>query len=235
MTERGESPEPPFAELLPLAPVGAQPEPPRISGPWTARAFDQLLGYLPLLLMGVLAALTWWLVKNTPVPGEAGATRPARHDPDYTMRGFSVVSYGPDGRLRSRLEGEVMRHFPDTDTIEVEQVRLRAVDERGRVTLGTAQRALSNGDATQVRLTGGARVVRDPAPGDAASSRLEIRGEFLELFTQTERVRSHLPVTMLTDRGELRAGSLDYNHLDRSGQLSGRVSGVLQPAPASSR
>ncbi|WP_428421072.1 LPS export ABC transporter periplasmic protein LptC [Methylibium sp.] len=229
MTDRGDSPEPPFSELLPLVPQGGAGG--RIQGPWTARLLDQLLRYLPVLLMSVLAALSWWLVKNTPVPGGAQAVAPLRHEPDYTMRGFAVVSYGAGGQLRSRLEGDVMQHFPDTDTIEVEGVRLRAVDETGRVTLGSARQALSNGDATQVRLTGGARVVREPGPGEGPGARIEIRGEFLELFTETERVRSHLPVTMLTGRGELRAGSLDYNHLDRIGQLSGRVTGELRPTP----
>lgn len=229
MSDRGDSPEPPFSELLPLAPSGGASH--RISGPWSARLLDQVLHYVPVLLMGVLAALSWWLVKNTPAPGDAEAPIAPRHEPDYTMRGFAVVSYGPDGQLRSRLEGDVMQHFPDTDTIDIEGVRLRAVDETGRVTLGSAQRALSNGDATQVRLTGGARVVREPGPGEGPGARLEIRGEFLELFTETERVRSHLPVTLFTGRGELRAGSLDYNHLDRIGQLSGRVTGELRPAP----
>ena len=229
MTDRGDSPEPPFAELLPLAPQGSVRE--AVGGPWTARALDHVLRYLPVLLMGALAALSWWLVKNTPVPGDAKAAQALRHEPDYTMRGFSVVSYTPSGQLRSRLEGDVMQHYPDTDTIEVEGVRLRAVDETGRVTLGSAQRALSNGDATQVRLTGGARVIREPGPGEGPSARLEIRGEFLELFTETERVRSHLPVTLFTGRGEMRAGSLDYSHLDRIGQLSGRVTGELLATP----
>ena len=151
--------------------------------------------------------------------------------PDYTMRGFALSSYGQNGALRSRLEGDVLVHYPDTDTLEVEGVRLRALDERGRVTLGMARRALSNGDGTQVRLSGNARVVREPGPDEAPSARVEIRGEFLELFTETERVRSHLPVTVVTERGETRAGNIDYNHNDRSGRLGGRVTGELRPVP----
>lgn len=230
MNEPGDSDAAPFSELVPLAPLGTPRAAPLV-GPWTARLWVQVVGLLPVLFMGLLAALTWWLVKNSPLPGEDVVKPPPRHEPDYTMRDFAVSSFDASGVLRSRLEGDVLMHYPDTDTVEIEGVRLRAEDLQGRVTVGTAQRALSNGDATQVRLMGGARVVREPGPKEAPTARIEIRGEFLELFTDTERIRSHLPVTVLTGRGEVHAGRLDYSHLDRIGQFGGRVTGVLRPAP----
>jgi lipopolysaccharide export system protein LptC len=230
VTERGETAEAPFSELAPLAPRRAEPA--AYATQWSARLWEQLLHALPALLMAVLAALSWWLVKNTPVPGDPAALVEPLHEPDYTMRGFSLSSYAPGGALRSRLEGDQLHHYPDTDTIEVETVRLRLLDEQGRETLGHAKRALSNGDATQVRLMGDARIVREPAAHGTPDERIEIRSEFLEVFSPTERVRSHLPVTVVTGRGEMRAGSLEYSHLDRIAQLGGRVTGVLRPAPA---
>jgi lipopolysaccharide export system protein LptC len=222
-------PEAPFSELTPLAArAGARPVP---AGNWPARLWDGVVSYAPVVLMAVLAGLSWWLVKNTPVSGDADVKRALRHVPDYTMDVFSIVSYGPQGTVRSRLEGDVLRHYPDTDTVEVDKLRLRVVDLEGRVTLGSAERAVSNGDATQVRMTGKARIVREPGPKEGAGERLEIRGEFLELLTESERVKSHLPVTLITPRGELRAGNLDYSHLDRNAQLGGRVRGELRPVP----
>jgi lipopolysaccharide export system protein LptC len=219
----------PFSELAPLAPSTT----PRVapSGPWPARLWEGVLGYLPVLLMGVLAALTWWLVKNTPQPRDAAAAAPVSSAPDYTMRGFAVSSFGPDGVLRSRLEGDLLQHYPSTDTIEVDGVRLRAVDAAGRLTLGSAQRALSNGDATRVRLLGAARVVREPGPGDGPGARVEILGESLQIDTETQRVRSDEPVTLLTGRGRLRAGTLDYSHAEGSARLGGRVTGELRAVP----
>ncbi|HEU4459507.1 MAG TPA: LPS export ABC transporter periplasmic protein LptC [Methylibium sp.] len=232
MNERvAAAPEAPFEELTALAPDLRRPRR-RAQGPWTARAWEALLNYLPVVLMALLAGLSWWLVKNTPVPGDGDAKRVPRHEPDYTMERFSIVDYAPNGEVRSRLEGDVLHHYPDNDTIEIEGLRLRMVDESGRVTTGRSDRAQSNGDATQIRMTGKARIVREPAPREADGERLEIRGEFLELLTESERVRSHLPVTLITPRGELRAGSLDYGHLDRAGQLGGRVRGELRPEPA---
>lgn len=225
-------PEAPFSELTPLASRAGMRSAP--AGHWGARLWSAVLSYFPVALMALLAALTWWLVKNTPVPGDADAKRVVRHEPDYTMDAFSIISYGPAGDVTSRLEGDVLKHYPDTETVEVEGVRLRVVDPTGRVTVGSADRALSNRDGSQIRMMGNARVVREPGPKEGADDRLEIRGEFLELLTEGERIKSHLPVTLITPRGELRAGTLDYGHLDRSGQLGGRVRGELRPVPRTS-
>lgn len=229
MTERGDMAEAPFSELAPLAPLAG----PRVhrSGPLGARLWEQLLSYLPVLLMGLLAALTWWLVQNSPQTDDPANAQPPSKAPDYTMRDFAVSSYSPEGTLLTRLEGDVLQHFPYTDTVEVEGVRLRALDESGRVTLGSANRAFSNGAATQVRLVGDARVVREPGPREAAGERIEIRGEELQIDTEADRVRSDQPVILITERGQLRADSLDYNHTDRVARLNGRVTGVLRPAP----
>lgn len=229
-----ETPEAPFSELAPLGPAPVRP--PR-GLTWRARLSERLFAYLPVLLMALLAALTWWLVKNTPVPGEGRSPPLPRDEPDYTMRHFTVTRYGPDGALRARLEGDTLQHFPATDTIRIEKVRLRSLDEDGRVLHGSAEHAVSNGDATLVRLLGSARVVREPGAGEGPEARTEIRGEVLEIDTVAERVRSDQPVTMVSGRGEVHAGSLDYHHDERTGVLRGRVRGLLQavPLPAKGR
>ena len=43
------------------------------------------------------------------------------------MRNFVVKNFLPNGELRSELFGKEGRHFPDTDTFEVDQVRVRSV------------------------------------------------------------------------------------------------------------
>ena len=213
-----------MAVLAPAAPAA-----PAAHVPWLWRVRESLSSYLPLLLMALLALGTWWLVKNTPSPESAPSERRLRHEPDYTMREFMVQRFAPDGRLRVQLEGDELRHYPDTDTIEVDNVRLRAFAPDGNVTNASARRALSNGDATEVQLLGGAQVVREARAGAPA---MEFRGEFLHAFLATEQVRSHLPVTLRQGATELRGDSLAYDHLTRTAQLSGHVHATLVPANA---
>jgi lipopolysaccharide export system protein LptC len=176
--------------------------------------------YLPLLLMGLLAAGTWWLVENTPVIEPQPPAGPARHEPDYTMTQFTVQRFAPEGPLRAQIEGEVVRHYPDTDTLEIDKPRLRAVAPDGQVTVATANQALSNRNGSEVQLMGGAQVVREPGGGQPA---LEFRGEFLHAFLDTEQVRSHLPVWVQQGGIRIQAEAFDYNHASRVLQAKGRV------------
>lgn len=190
------------------------------SMPWPARVLDSLSSYLPLLMMGLLALGSWWLVKNTPLPETVRPVAPPRHEADYTMRQFSVRRFTPEGPLRAQIEGDVLRHYPDTDTLEIERPSVRAYALDGAVTLAHAQRAISNADASEVQLLGDAQVTREAT---ATAESMSFRGEFLHAFLKTERVRSHLPATVTRGGTVIRADAFDYDNLDRTVALKGRV------------
>ncbi len=196
-----------------------------------ARFWDQVSIYLPIILMGLLALGTYWLVRNTPTAGPAASEKAAQHEPDYFMRKFSVKSFDGSGRLKSEVFGSEARHYPDNDTLEIDQPRIRSIDEKGLLTVATANRALSNGDGSEVQLFGNAVVVRD-AGTDATGSRvprIEFRGEFLHAFLNTERIKSNKPVMLTRGADQFTADSMDFDNLDRVMDLRGRVRGVLVP------
>jgi lipopolysaccharide export system protein LptC len=201
------------------------PSAPRATGlPWHLRVLDTLSAYLPVLLMGALALTTWWLVKNTPLPEGGTLLVPPRHEPDYTMTGFSIQRFAADGALRVQIDGQRLRHYPDTDTLEIDAPRIRALAPDGRVTTASAQRALSNGDASEVQLIGAARVLRNATASDAA---IEFSSEFLHAFLAAERVRSHLPVTVLRGSTVVHADGLQYDNLARVVEFTGRMRAVF--------
>ncbi|MBX3655660.1 MAG: LPS export ABC transporter periplasmic protein LptC [Ramlibacter sp.] len=195
------------------------------------RLWDRISIYLPIILMGVLALGTYWLVRNTPILGPAATEKAVTHEPDYFMRKFSVRSFDGTGRLKSEVFGAEAHHFPDTDTLEISQPRLRSINDKGVFTVATADRALSNADGSEVQLIGNAVVVREPATDAAghAMPGMEFRGEFLHAFMETERIRSHKPVTLIRGNDRFTADSMDYDNLDRVMRLNGRVRGVLVP------
>ncbi len=198
--------------------------------PWHLRARAAIAAYLPLLLMTVLALATWWLVKHSPRPPAPSEARPASTAPDYTMTRFSLERFDPAGRLKLRIEGEQLRHFPETDRIEIEGAVIRAIAPDGRVTLAHAQRAVGNGDGSEVQLLGGAEVSSERE----GASTLVMRSEFLHAFFVTERVRSHLPVQVQMGSNEMNASGLDYDHGARRLELRGPLRATLA-APAGKR
>ena len=189
---------------------------------------DLFSTYLPLLLMALLALGTGWLVRHTPVVSPAAVGQAPRQEPDYTMEDFSIVRFAPDGRVNLRLQGDRLRHYPATDRFEIDGVRIRAVGDDGRVTDAVARQALANGDASEVQLIGGAQVRSQLAGADS----VEIDSEFLHAFVRFERVRSHLPVRVLHGSSEVRAGGIDYDHLNQQLQLAAPVRVQVKPAPA---
>lgn len=197
----------------------------RAPGPrWHVRLAGIASAYLPLLVMGLLAFGTWWLVKSTPVTEGQGADVPLRHEPDYTMQQFTVQRFARDGAMRTQIEGDVARHYPDTDTLEIENPRIRAIAANGRVTIASAARALANGDGSEVQLLIGAHVTREATAREQA---IDFRSEFLHVFLDTERVRSHLPVTVTQGATEVRAAAMEYDNLARVVDLKGRMRAVF--------
>jgi lipopolysaccharide export system protein LptC len=198
---------------------------------WVRAWWDQLSLYLPVLLMAMLAMATYWLVRSTPAPDLPQVAVAPGHEPDYFMRRFAVRTYDAQGQLKSEVSGDEARHFPDTDTLEIELAHIRSFNPEGRLTVATAQRAITNGDGSEVQLIGNAQVVRDAVPGKDGQMQAGIRftGEFLHAFMNTERVKSHKPVTLIRGSDRFTADSMDYDNLDRVILLTGRVRGQLVP------
>ena len=197
------------------------------------RAWDRLAIYLPIMLMGLLALGTYWLVRSTPALDAEAPERPLRKDPDYLMERFSVKTFGTDGHLKSEVYGEQARHYPNTDILEIDQVRIRSINSRGHTLTATARRALANNDASEVQLIGDARVVREALVDRTGATlpRVSFSGEFLHAFLNDERVKSHKPVELTRGNDRITADSLDYSNFDQVVELRGRVRGTLQ-APA---
>jgi lipopolysaccharide export system protein LptC len=195
------------------------------------RGWDRLAVYLPAVLMGIVALGTYLLARNTPVFLPAAEERVATHEPDYFLRDFTVRSFDVNGRLKSEVSGKEGRHYPDTDTLEIDEPRMRAYNERGQITVATARRALSNGDGSEVQLFGDAVVTRQPGLGANGQRlpRLEVRGEFLHFFVNTEQLRSNRPVVLEREGDRFTGDSMDYTNLDLQLQLSGRVRGTIAP------
>ncbi len=196
------------------------------------RLADQFAIYLPILLMGALALGSYWLVRNAPVTQATATDRPVNHEADYFLRKFSIKTFTPQGKLKNELFGGQAKHFADTDTIEVDNVRIHNYNELGRLTTVTsANRAISNGDNSEVQLYGKAISVREAAldANGVMQPKMEFRGEFLHTFVNEERLKSHLPIVIRRGNSEFTAETLDYSNLDRVINLQGRVKAVLQP------
>ena len=197
--------------------------------PMLRDAWDRSLLYFPLISMGLLALGTYWLVRSTPSIIGPVEQKVVRHEPDYFMENFSVRKFDAAGRVRTEVRGAKARHFPDTQWLEIDAIRVRSFDEQGRLTTATAQRGLTNEDSSELQLMGQAVVVREPDVGKTGdvAPRMEFRGEFLHAFMRTEQVRSHKPVEFVRGQDRFSADSMEFDNVEQTMQLKGRVRAIL--------
>lgn len=196
------------------------------------QVWDRLAIYLPLVLMGLLALLTYWMVRITPGVPEPRQAQPQVHEVDFFMRGAVVKTYDGQGRLQNQLAGQEMRHYADDATVEVDQPRWQGRSVQGRLTRAWAQRALSKDDGSEVQLMGQAVVLREPFT-PAQGRRMppqEFRGEFLHIFADDERMRSHLPVEFRSGDDLFSADTFRYDHQSQVVELEGRVKAHIEAA-----
>jgi lipopolysaccharide export system protein LptC len=204
------------------------------SGKMIRAGWERISAYLPVILMGFIALGTYWLARNSPIAGPGQTQVTPTHEPDSFMRRFWVRSFDASGRMKSELHGVEARHYPDTDTFEIDEPQLRSIGADGDVTRATAKRAISNADGSEVILNGDAHVTRDaaPEPTGRAPPQLAIRGETLHVYLNTERVTSSKPVELMRGSDRLEGDSMTFDNVTQVLELHGRVKAQVRPQGA---
>ncbi|RLJ63759.1 LPS export ABC transporter periplasmic protein LptC [Sulfurisoma sediminicola] len=175
----------------------------------------------PLLLVGVLAALTFWLqtISEGPAGDRSGRHR---HDPDFIIDSFSVRSFGSAGTLQNTLSATRMLHYPDDDTTTV--IAPRVIFHATPPTQLSAEQALVSKDAKQVRLEKNVRLVRGAESGGLP---IEASTERLDVVPDLETASTDTPVTITQGRSVVTGSGLIADNKTRQTTLLGPVRGVI--------
>lgn len=196
---------------------------------WPARLASLAGTALPLVVMAVLAAGTWWLVKNAPQPEGARPEAAVRHVPDYRVERFTLERYDAQGKPTTRIEGEHARHYPDTDEFEVDTVHALFYHPDGRVTRATAREGLASGDGSKVQLMGAAHVISVSSHGETVN----MLGEELTAEPKIRRVSSDKPVSVRQGNTEVAADAFSYDQASGLITLQGHTRAVMRSQAAS--
>ena len=190
-----------------------------------------LILYLPVLLMGVLAFLTYGLLRNTPQTEAPMPELAPRHVPDYTMGRVVLQQFQADGRPRARLQALEVRHYPDTQTLRFEQPVLLWHTPQGDQTSAKAAQGESNADGSEVRLWGDVRIERTAAPlgKTPAAPGLVVQTQSLFLDARRERMSTDQPVQLQRGNDRMAGQRLQYDHLTQQLDLSGKVRMSITP------
>jgi lipopolysaccharide export system protein LptC len=192
------------------------------------RTLDRLTGWLPLLLLGGLAALTYWLDAQVRDPGPGRDAR--RHEPDLFAEGVRAVELDAEGRPTQTLSASRARHFPDDGTIEFENPRL-AVTRPGQPAFRVeAKQARVSGDRENAYFEGNVRATREAGDAGGDEPRITLATEFLHVIPKQDRAETDKAVTIEEGRGIIRATGFVLDNASKTIKLKSEVRGTIEPA-----
>ncbi|MDI6748855.1 MAG: LPS export ABC transporter periplasmic protein LptC [Rhodocyclaceae bacterium] len=183
----------------------------------------------PLLLVGVLAALSYWLELASRIPETASGGK-LRHDPDTIVENFEVRRFDPLGALQHTLTARQMVHYPDDDTAVVFEPRI--VWHRPPPTTLVAREARISSRGEHVALIDDVRVTRAGVAGKPETTLTTAR---MDVWPDDELAKSTLPVTITQGASRLRGeGGMSVDQKSLIYVLEGPVAGVFfrSPQPA---
>lgn len=175
---------------------------------------------LPLFMMLLLAALTFWL--SQVIQGYA-PRGPLTHDPDYWIDGLELRRFNMDGTLQHTLVAEKLVHYPDDDTSVVTEPHLTY--HRQPPLEIFARMAYIGRDGKEVDLVDEVKVIRHGATDDLPPTVLETRA--LKVFPDEEKGSTDDPVVLTRGASVLRGSGLETDNRTAITILRGRVTGTL--------
>jgi lipopolysaccharide export system protein LptC len=199
--------------------------------PNTRSWLDRATAWSPVLLLGGLAALTYWLDAQIKVPQQRrdGSTR---HDADLYVEGVRAVKLDADGNPLQSLVARRADHFGDDQTTEFKDIAL-ALTQTGKPPFRvTAREGTLTGDRENVYFRGSVRAVREagaPAPGEPVSGPVTLTTEYLHVIPDKQLAKTDQAVTIEEPRGIIRAVGLEIDNHATTVKLNSSVRGTMQP------
>lgn len=169
--------------------------------------FENLARAFPLLLLGLLAALAYWLDGAT--AQTSTARKPAPREPDLRVDGFSAIGFGKDGLPLYRLVAKDLIHYPDGDTADLTAATLiRTAPGVPDLTVrGNKAHISAKGD--EIFFEQDVTLHRAATP---LSPMLTAQTTQLWVDTQKGLARSNQPAVAWNNTQRVQAIGFDYNH-----------------------
>ena len=191
-----------------------------------------ILRLMPLLLMGGLTLLTFWLVqKNTPLPINV-IERPRLHEPDYTLKNGALSYLNEQGKTKYRILGKELIHYDDDASIDIIQPRMRSFQPNKAPVTVRAKRGHIDGDLSVLDLYDNVEIYRPPQSASEtqkASSYMLAKSSYFQVLINDDIIKTDKPVELEQGLSVMQsnAGGI-FDNVQQSMQLLGTVKGRIE-------
>ena len=198
-----------------------------------------LLRLMPLILMGGLTLVTFWLVQKGAPPEKSSLERVRLHEPDYTITNGALSALNEIGSTKYRILGKKVIHYDDDASIDILAPRMRLFQiDKAPVTVKSDKGHL-DGDLTILDLIDNASISR-PAQtataSQAATLRMLASSTYFKVLINDDIIETDRPVTLEQGMSIMHsAEGGKFNNVEQSMTLSGHVKGRIERAPRSTQ
>lgn len=188
---------------------------------------DRLASGISIALLVALVGGTWWAADYAQRAVQQDPPRRMTHEIDSYVENFVMVRSDLNGIPGTRMEGDLMQHYPDDDSSEV--TRIKTVNQRADrpLTMVTAQHARMDEDGARVVMRGDVHFQRLPSEGRAA---LDIRSETMTLRPDEELATTDQPATIVNGRSAIQGRGMRYDNITRELSVEQRTRVQIAPA-----
>lgn len=185
----------------------------------------------PITILGVLAALTFWLLHATALPEEKSDGK-NRHDPDYYISGMKLNKLDKTGNLKYTFTNDWTVHFPDDDSTDVTNPLLVYLSPRKPTLTMSSRMAHVNSEGEVVFMYDDVRIKRDATP-----VRAELLGYMpdLTIHTEEEIAFTSSPVRFKQGPSWLNGVGMHMDNKSETYQIKSRAVGEFESRKAKAK
>jgi lipopolysaccharide export system protein LptC len=186
---------------------------------------DRLTTTAPLILVAMLAGLTYWLERMVQPPVRAPG-HVTRHEPDYIVEKLSAVSLNEAGTASYTLSAAKMVHYPDDDTTLLTTPKFVSYGAAKSPVTITSSEAVVSTNGQHVYFQDDVRVTR---AAFGTNSELVVRTAFLHVMPDEHIAKTDRTVIITDAATTVTAEGFELNNDTRIMKLHSRVRGTYDP------
>jgi lipopolysaccharide export system protein LptC len=180
---------------------------------------DRLQNWLPLLMLLLLLAATYWL--NQQVKPLSPVEDPhKRHDVDYVVDNITTTALNQQGLPRYTISAASMWHFPDDDTTFLKLPRMSNLSANRPPTNFSSDTAKLTHNGDEVFMYDDVVVVR---PADANKSETTFRTDYLHVVPEQDRADTDHPVLMTDAFNTIHGIGMELDNRSQTAKLLAQV------------
>lgn len=197
-----------------------------------SRFYDQIAAGISIVLLGVLAVVTYYLAEFAGRDANPRGPRKVTHEPDYFVERFALTKLDAQGQPSFSLTSERLVHYPDDDSTEYVRPRLVSLDpSKPQVTL-SADRGASTSEGVETHLYDNVLLTRAATDDGPA---LTVHTEYILLLSEEDIARTDRFVRINNGQSVLTGVGMEFNNAARQLQVRSDVKGTWVPAAKDAR